>query len=103
MVPIRRSPVKSWLARRRRRSDRAEEKVMPPKPRPAAERFWAKVRKSDGCWEWLGARMANGYGRFLGDSRRVVLAHRFAYTMLVGEIPDGMVLDHLCRNPLREP
>lgn len=63
------------------------------------ERFFAKVRKSNGeadCWEWLGAKTHNGYGRF-GLDGRVRLAHRVAYEWFVGSIPEGLELDHLCR------
>lgn len=67
-----------------------------------AERFWAKVDQSagpDGCWIWTGARTTAGYGHFtLSKPRRGVYAHRFAYELLVGPIPDGLPLDHLCRN-----
>lgn len=68
-------------------------------PRPTiAERFWTKVSKSEGCWEWTGGRWANGYGQFWLRRGKNLAAHRFAYTTLVGPIPDGMTLDHLCRN-----
>jgi hypothetical protein len=51
---------------------------------------------TDGCWHWQAAT-TRGYGRMKinGGSRR---AHRLAYELLVGPIPDGMTLDHLCRN-----
>lgn len=64
-----------------------------------AERFWAKVEKSDGgCWEWTAAK-EKGYGRFgLGYQKGGVPAHRWAYEELVGPIPKGLQLDHLCRN-----
>lgn len=62
----------------------------------ANARFWSKVDRTDGCWLWHGWKTADGYGRFdIGD--RKVLAHRFAYESNVGPIPDGLVLDHLCR------
>lgn len=64
-------------------------------------RFWSKVDLSagtDGCWLWTGCTQAPGYGRFRIEPR-TVYAHRFAYELLVGPIPDGMVLDHLCRTP----
>ncbi len=50
------------------------------------------------CWIWLGSKNAGGYGqaRWDGTTR---LAHRYVYTMLVGAIPDGMVLRHSCDNP----
>lgn len=63
------------------------------------ERFWPKVSRSDGCWEWTGSCfIPQGYGRFWMGGTKYVRAHRFAYELLVGPIPDGLVLDHLCRN-----
>lgn len=65
------------------------------------ERFWAKVNKdvADGCWLWTGARVRSGYGSFGSKSEPLPssLPHRIAYTWLVGPIPEGMTLDHLCR------
>ena len=62
------------------------------------QRFWAKVNKTDTCWLWT-ASTTNGYGKIHsgGRSRKMLLAHRVAYEMLVGPIPEGMHLDHLCR------
>lgn len=64
---------------------------------PLDERFWSKVdrRGSDECWPWLTHVTKHGYGRFsyLGKS---VASHRFAYEFLVGTIPDGLVIDHIC-------
>lgn len=57
----------------------------------------ARIRKdSDGCWNWIGAR-SNGYGsvRLQGSTRAV---HRVVFEALVGPIPDGLHIDHLCRN-----
>ena len=53
---------------------------------------------ASGCWEWSGAKQSNGYGviRVLGETIR---AHRYVYEHMAGRIPDGMELDHLCRNP----
>jgi len=49
------------------------------------------------CWEWTGVRQRNGYGRCRrGD--RDVLVHRLAYQVAVGPIPEGLQVDHLCRN-----
>jgi hypothetical protein len=59
-------------------------------------RFWVKVRFSDGCWEWSGA-VAKGYGQVRRDGQ-AIQAHRIAYEFLVGAIPEGMGLDHLCCN-----
>lgn len=61
-------------------------------------RFWDKVEKSDGCWTWTAAKIRTGYGRFSIGVGNHVYAHRFAYEDLVGPIPDGLTLDHLCKN-----
>lgn len=62
------------------------------------ERFWEKVQKTDSCWLWTGAKSSAGYGTFnLGDNRGYDYAHRVAYRLLAGPIPDGLVIDHLCR------
>lgn len=68
--------------------------------RPVADRFWEKVdrRGEDDCWLWTGA-LQKGYGHMLGVRGKSLRAHRVAYELLVGRIPDGCELDHLCRNP----
>jgi HNH endonuclease len=55
------------------------------------------------CWHWTGAVANTGYGKagvgsLLDDTRRVANVHRFVYESLVGPVPEGLVLDHLCRN-----
>lgn len=63
------------------------------------KRFWSKVKKTKGCWEWQGATIRNGYGAFgsyKGSTQ--VGAHRVSYELTIGEIPSGMEIDHLCRN-----
>ena len=61
------------------------------------QRFWDKVQVDEsGCWEWTACRLPNGYGQFW-HSGRLSLAHRVSYQCLVGPIPDGLELDHLCR------
>ena len=69
-----------------------------------AERFWPKVNLLGDCWLWLAYVNHGGYGRFRVGSmtdgtRRTVNAHRWAYEHLVGPIPEGLDLDHLCRVP----
>lgn len=51
----------------------------------------------DGCWEWTGSRRPDGYGQIHvgGKNRR---AHRVVYELMVGPIPEGLTIDHLCRN-----
>lgn len=66
----------------------------------AIDRFLAKVDAPNGifgCWVWQG-QTEKGYGRFYIDGGSV-RAHRWAYQRAVGPIPEGLVLDHLCRNP----
>lgn len=58
-------------------------------------RFWARVEKTDTCWLWQGQRNNQGYGGLKVQGVEVK-AHRFAYELLVGPIPDGLVIDHTC-------
>lgn len=51
-----------------------------------------------GCWHWLGGKSRKGYGHFQLGTRKGVRAHRFVYEQLEGPIPEGLQLDHLCRN-----
>ena len=66
------------------------------------ERFWSRVRKTTRCWLWTAGRGANGYGFFPpSPTSGTRLAHRIAYELLVGPIPEGMRLGHIvCHNPL---
>jgi HNH endonuclease len=65
--------------------------------RPLEDRFWEKVEKNKtDCWEWTAAKL-KGYGWF-NIGGKSVSAHRLSYEMLVGDIPEGLQLDHLCRN-----
>lgn len=69
--------------------------------RPPLERFEAKYRVNPetGCWNWTAHTTINGYGLFRpGGSQNHVSAHRASYQFYVGEIPDGLTIDHLCRN-----
>lgn len=68
------------------------------KQRPADERFWEKVDASGDCWEWTGGKKAHGYGNFFPTRRKSYIAHRYAWETLIGPIPAGMTIDHLCRN-----
>lgn len=65
------------------------------------ERFWDKLDQSggrDACWQWMAGRTTSGYGSFNAPEFGTNLAHRIAYEVLVGPIPVGLTLDHLCRN-----
>jgi hypothetical protein len=66
-----------------------------------ADQFWTKVQPVDsGCWEWQGAK-TDGYGniRLGGRAGRNVRAHRLAYELACGLIPEGMIVCHHCDNP----
>lgn len=62
--------------------------------------FLRRIEKQeDGCWKWTGA--TNGrYGTFSFHGRKGVYAHRYSYEFYKGQIPDGLTIDHLCRNIL---
>lgn len=64
---------------------------------PVADRFWSKVNKTEGCWLWIAALNGAGYGTFWPQWRTPVPAHRWAYEAIVGPIPEGLYIDHLCR------
>lgn len=77
---------------------------------PAEARFWAKVEKNGPtpstyrhrgtCWQWTAGTISTGYGMFHPTKSTQVLSHRYAYEQVKGPIPDGLVIDHLCRNRL---
>lgn len=62
------------------------------------QRFWNRVHKTDGCWEWKASKVYNGYGRMWFDNKKQ-RAHRISYQLLIGPIPDGMLVCHKCDNP----
>ncbi len=66
--------------------------------RPSAEaRFWENTEKTPFCWIWKGSQDSQGYGQFKRDGHHV-LVHRFAYELLVGPIPSGLLVCHHCDN-----
>lgn len=66
-----------------------------------SDRFHEKftVNDSSGCWEWTATRSTKGYGMIGQGAPRSTLisAHRVAFELYVGPVPDGLQLDHLCR------
>ncbi|ASX98772.1 HNH endonuclease [Arthrobacter phage Colucci] len=68
---------------------------------PLEQRFWAKVavKEPRECWPWTGSMHAQGYGKLgAGKRGKSFLAHRFAYELTNGPIPDGLHIDHTCHN-----
>jgi len=64
----------------------------------AKRRFWKYVDKTESCWNWIGSCHPVGHGYF-HYLRKTHYAHRIAWIFMRGEVPEGKVLDHLCRNP----
>lgn len=62
------------------------------------KRFWAYVEKTEGCWNWVGSKRQE-YG-VVTKFGKTYPAHRISYELVIGKIPDGLVLDHLCRNTI---
>lgn len=50
------------------------------------------------CWAWIAGKGGKGYGQFQEKTKKAVSAHLYCYRVLVGPVPDGLTLDHLCRN-----
>ena len=68
--------------------------------RSVPDRFWAKVLRGPGCWEWTGNRSYQNYGRLLiVGTMRKAFAHRVSWEIHHGPIPDGMFVCHRCDNP----
>jgi len=65
-----------------------------------SERFWKKVNKGSPseCWEWMAYKNPTGYGR-VSKGGKIEVAHRVAYELTYGAIPEGMVVMHRCDNP----
>lgn len=61
-------------------------------------RFWVKLAPLEDCWMWQGDFDGHGYGRHRVAGRGIA-AHRYAYELLRAPIPEGLVIDHLCRRP----
>jgi hypothetical protein len=69
------------------------------KKEPTEIRFWRKTNTNTetGCWDWTGCLNSKGYACIRHDGR-TYSASRFSYELHVGPIPEGMQIDHLCRN-----
>lgn len=65
--------------------------------KPTNIKFFERIKNTGYCWEWIGAKIRDGYG-YLWHNGKSIRAHRYSYELLVGKIPDGKTIDHLCRN-----
>lgn len=79
-------------------------KGTPKDTRPGKQRYWARTEMPSGeniceqCWKWIGyINPSTGYGQITVNGQSHV-AYRFGYEMLFGTVPEGLELDHLCRN-----
>lgn len=73
--------------------------------KPIIERFLNKISVSKTnfhnttpCWDWIACKTNRGYGHFRPNGK-LVGSYRFSYEYYNGEIPKGLEIDHLCRNP----
>jgi hypothetical protein len=67
-----------------------------------ADRFWSKVDKTStpsGCWNWTAAFYTAGYGKFSVAYKQLDGAHRVAWRLTFGDIPEGLQVCHACDNP----
>ncbi len=66
---------------------------------PMADRLEEKIERvtESGCWIWIGSMFSKGYGQIWREGK-LKYAHRVSYEIHVGQIPEGLELDHLCRN-----
>lgn len=73
-------------------------KAIPSFSSAALDRFWSQVGKGDCCWVWTGATNREGYGRFYA-CRDSFLAHRVAWSITKGDVPQDKLVCHHCDNP----
>jgi len=61
--------------------------------------FWSKCEKTVGCWTWQHRTSGSGYGR-IKRHRKEMPAHKYAWEITFGKVPDGLLVLHRCDNPL---
>jgi hypothetical protein len=94
-----REAFKIWTARRfcSRRCLNAMKAEISATTEFISERFWQKVKRTAGCWVWVGCRATRGYGQFRVNGRNEQ-AHRVAWLITNGPIRDGLCVLHKCDN-----
>jgi hypothetical protein len=71
------------------------ERVLSP---DAQARFWSRIPRTTGCWEWKAGCFDNGYGAFKSQGKQYH-AHRLVWELTRGKIPSGLLVCHKCDNP----
>lgn len=98
---MRKRQAKGLCAPHRKQQRRGKEltplKFMPIRSETPEQRMARYTRRSDGCWQWIGYIDRDGYGAITLWANKQK-AHRVAYYLAKGDIPDGFEVDHLCRN-----
>ena len=89
--------ARGWCVAHYRRWQRKGGPSKPHRPTHGASRFLSKVERGESCWIWANSLSSMGYGRFTLNGKRW-LAHRLAFTLHFGPIPDGLDIDHMCHN-----
>ncbi len=96
-----RSRVSRWCAAAIKRSgSHNDRRLVNATGQTLAQMLWARVdlRGPQECWQWIGNIKENGYGS-LNYKGVAYHAHRAIYELLIAPIPEGAVIDHICRNP----
>jgi hypothetical protein len=62
-------------------------------------RFYKKITVVQECWIWKASKLESGYGLFTDEYGKTITAHRWSFQHFHGVIPQGLVIDHICRNP----
>lgn len=88
---------KTWKTRREKYGPKGA--VNFRKPAPIEQRLWKHIapEPNSGCWLWMGSVDGRGYGMIKVNTDRTRRAHIVSYELANGPVPDGLVLDHLCR------
>jgi hypothetical protein len=66
--------------------------------KPISERFWSKVKKTETCWLWIGAKDRYGYGQLVVNRKKKLASH-VSWMLSHGEFPKGLWVLHKCDNP----
>lgn len=87
--------------RKKKTGDPLTVRTPPSRLQPTMDKLMRRLEVGDEneCWEWQGSRNSKGYGKITADEIGEQIAHRVAYRLFVGEIPDNLFVCHHCDNP----